>query len=216
MPTKIQIKRGLSSTIASLNLAAGEPAFTTDTGDFYVGDGVDKVLINPIDKPLGLDTTKMYSKVTVNAYGQVTAQENLSYSDIPVQPYIYAFYSGSDQIVEANQFVKFNMTSSPSPVMGLGGDGYIIFNQSGVYLINYQLNSKTAAIQTALANPDKTTTHAGTTQQSNSLGVPPVSMICGSFIVSSLASEKIAIKNLGITSIVIPSGQASFSAIKIG
>lgn len=47
MPTTIQLKRGLSAHLGGVTLLAGEPAFTTDTGKLYVGNGNDKVLINP-------------------------------------------------------------------------------------------------------------------------------------------------------------------------
>lgn len=43
----IKLKRGRSSNLASLELKAGEPAFTLDTKKLYIGDGVEKVLINP-------------------------------------------------------------------------------------------------------------------------------------------------------------------------
>jgi hypothetical protein len=43
----IKLKRGQSANLGSLTLEAGEPAFTLDTGKLYVGDGTDKVLINP-------------------------------------------------------------------------------------------------------------------------------------------------------------------------
>ena len=44
---KIKLKRGLSSNITTLNLDQGEPAFCTDTGKLYVGDGTQNILINP-------------------------------------------------------------------------------------------------------------------------------------------------------------------------
>jgi hypothetical protein len=43
----IKLKRGQSTNLGSLTLQAGEPAFTLDTKKLYVGDGTDKVLINP-------------------------------------------------------------------------------------------------------------------------------------------------------------------------
>ena len=43
----IRIKRGQSENLPSLNLKAGEPALTLDTKKLYIGDGSDKVLINP-------------------------------------------------------------------------------------------------------------------------------------------------------------------------
>ena len=43
----IKLKRGQSTNLGSLTLQAGEPAFTLDTKKLYIGDGTDKVLINP-------------------------------------------------------------------------------------------------------------------------------------------------------------------------
>jgi len=43
----IQIKRGLSTNLGALVLQPGELAVATDTGKLYVGNGSDKVLINP-------------------------------------------------------------------------------------------------------------------------------------------------------------------------
>lgn len=43
----IKLKRGQSTNLPSLNLAAGEPAFTLDTKKLYIGNGSEKVLINP-------------------------------------------------------------------------------------------------------------------------------------------------------------------------
>lgn len=44
---KIKLKRGLSSNITAVNLDQGEPAFCTDTGKLYIGDGEQNILINP-------------------------------------------------------------------------------------------------------------------------------------------------------------------------
>ena len=46
MPS-IRLKRGQSVNLNGLTLLAGEPAFSLDTGKFFIGNGVDKVLINP-------------------------------------------------------------------------------------------------------------------------------------------------------------------------
>lgn len=43
----IKIKRGQSSKLGSLNLQVGEPAFTLDTKKLYIGDGNEKIIINP-------------------------------------------------------------------------------------------------------------------------------------------------------------------------
>ncbi|MEG1499903.1 MAG: hypothetical protein RR400_02425 [Clostridia bacterium] len=81
--SKIQIKRGLSTAFGPITLLSGEPAFLTDTGKLYVGDGTKKVLINPIDKPLGLNTTDEFSKFRVNEFGQITTQARLTVQDLP-------------------------------------------------------------------------------------------------------------------------------------
>lgn len=83
MTTKIQLKRGTNTRFNSQSLAAGEPAFITDTGKLYVGDGTNKVLINPVGKPVGINTSTAYPKVRVNEYGQVVEQANLTAQDIP-------------------------------------------------------------------------------------------------------------------------------------
>lgn len=44
---KIKLKRGPSSNITSVNLDSGEPAFCTDTGKLYIGDGTSNILVNP-------------------------------------------------------------------------------------------------------------------------------------------------------------------------
>ncbi len=51
MSQKILFKRGSSANLASVNLEAGEAAFTLDNGKLYIGNGTDKVLINP-DAPI--------------------------------------------------------------------------------------------------------------------------------------------------------------------
>ncbi|MEG2274077.1 MAG: hypothetical protein RSC44_01970, partial [Clostridia bacterium] len=86
MPTKILLKKGLSANISSLTLASGEPAFTTDNGKLYVGNGASNVLINPLGKPAGLNVTNFYAKQKVNDFGQVVAQAQLSVDDVPTLP----------------------------------------------------------------------------------------------------------------------------------
>ncbi|WP_273485162.1 hypothetical protein [Desulforamulus ruminis] len=43
----IKLKRGNNVNLSGLSLEAGEPAFVLDTGKLYLGNGTDKVLINP-------------------------------------------------------------------------------------------------------------------------------------------------------------------------
>lgn len=48
MATTIQIRRGTSGDLATTTLADGEPGWTTDTEQLYVGTGSANVLIGPI------------------------------------------------------------------------------------------------------------------------------------------------------------------------
>ncbi|MEG1720006.1 MAG: hypothetical protein RR306_06735 [Clostridia bacterium] len=86
MATKIQLKRGLSANLDAATLLVGEPALVTDTGKLYIGDGTQKVLINPIDKPASIDTTTTHTKFKLNEYGQVIAVSEVTADDIPNIP----------------------------------------------------------------------------------------------------------------------------------
>lgn len=86
MAAKIQFKRGLSTNFGTVTLFQGEPAFLTDSGKFYIGDGTGKILINPMDKPAGLDTSNSFTKFKVNEYGQIVLQSNISTTDLPSIP----------------------------------------------------------------------------------------------------------------------------------
>ena len=77
----LQIKRGVAANFGAATLEAGEPAFVLDTGEFYVGDGTSKILINVGVSDVGTPGT--YTKVTTNTKGQVESGTSLSASDIP-------------------------------------------------------------------------------------------------------------------------------------
>jgi hypothetical protein len=47
LATILKFKRGVNANVGTLTLQAGEPAFVTDTGKLYIGDGTNKILINP-------------------------------------------------------------------------------------------------------------------------------------------------------------------------
>lgn len=68
----IQLKRGPNANVGSLKLEAGEPAFVLDTGKLYVGDGTDKVLINP-DQAVNAETaTKLKTPRTIALSGDAS------------------------------------------------------------------------------------------------------------------------------------------------
>lgn len=68
----LKIKRGNNVNLGGLILEAGEPAFVLNTGKLYVGDGTEKVLINP-DIPSNSETTnKLNTARTISLKGDVT------------------------------------------------------------------------------------------------------------------------------------------------
>jgi hypothetical protein len=67
----IKIKRGLAANIPSLTLEAGELALATDTGKVYVGNGTDKVLVNP-DQANAETATKLKTPRTIAITGDGT------------------------------------------------------------------------------------------------------------------------------------------------
>lgn len=72
MAQTLKLKRGNNTNLAGLTLAAGEPAFVLDTGKLYVGNGTDKVLINP-DIPKNSETTdKLKTARTISLSGDIT------------------------------------------------------------------------------------------------------------------------------------------------
>lgn len=67
----IKLKRGQNANAAALTLEAGEPAFVLDTGKLYVGNGTDKVLINP-DQPNAETATKLKTARTIGLSGDAS------------------------------------------------------------------------------------------------------------------------------------------------
>lgn len=69
---QIKLKRGNNVNLTGLILEAGEPAFVLDTGKLYIGNGTDKVLVNP-DISANADTaTKLATPRTIALSGDVT------------------------------------------------------------------------------------------------------------------------------------------------
>lgn len=66
----IKLKRGNNVNLAALTLQAGEPAFVLDTGKLYVGDGTNKILINP-DQASAETAAKLTTARTIALSGDV-------------------------------------------------------------------------------------------------------------------------------------------------
>ena len=67
----IKLKRGNNVNLGSVTLEAGEPAFVLDTGKLYIGNGTDKVLINP-DQAAAASAAKLTTARTIALTGDVT------------------------------------------------------------------------------------------------------------------------------------------------
>ncbi len=67
----IKLRRGNNANLAGLTLQDGEPAFVLDTGKLYVGDGTDKILINP-DQANAETATKLKTARTIGLSGDAT------------------------------------------------------------------------------------------------------------------------------------------------
>lgn len=89
MPTKIQLKRGLKQNLPILS--EGEPAFTTDTKEFYIGNGTENFNMSPSGQ-----------NIIVNGNFQISlTEEDGAYPTRVVTPgtgmYIYGnFYISND------------------------------------------------------------------------------------------------------------------------
>lgn len=70
---QILFKRGNSSNITSVELAAGEPALALDTGKVYVGDGSKKILINPDHVPSSQEAISLRDSRAFSIGGDVVA-----------------------------------------------------------------------------------------------------------------------------------------------
>ncbi|MEG1597681.1 MAG: hypothetical protein RR359_05350 [Bacilli bacterium] len=118
MNTQIKFKRGLNGNLEPVVLSAGEPAFTTDTGKLYIGNGATKVLINPINKPIGITVDTFYTKFKINEYGQVINTAALSESDLPT--------ISSSKITGLGTTASTNTGISPGNVPVLDATGKLV------------------------------------------------------------------------------------------
>lgn len=72
---KIKLKRGLSSNFTMVNLEQGEPAFCTDTGKLYIGDGTQNILINP-DGGIATEAGKLSIARKISLSGDASGNVN--------------------------------------------------------------------------------------------------------------------------------------------
>ena len=68
----IRFKRGNAVNFAGITLQAGEPAFVLDQGKLYIGNGVDKILINPDFPTTIANAQKLATARTISIAGDAT------------------------------------------------------------------------------------------------------------------------------------------------
>lgn len=83
MANKIQLKRGVKANLPTLS--AGEPAFTTDTKEIYVGDGTNNIRINPDF----IDIRNLGAKCDGITDDTAVVQSAVSLANTLTIPYVY-------------------------------------------------------------------------------------------------------------------------------
>lgn len=189
--TTIQIRRGVNASIGSLSLLSGEPAFVTDTGKLYIGNGSDKILINPTlgsaaDATLG---TAAGNVPVLDANGKLpdSTMPNISITDVFVvgsEAEMLALTAETgDVAVRTDVSKSFILKTQPatslanwqeilSPVGGLvsvnGKTGTVVLSGEDIAITGYTI----ASTPTALAATDTINAALGKLEKIASLKAP--------------------------------------------
>lgn len=126
----IQLKRGNNTGLAQLTLQAGEPAFVLDTGKLYIGNGTDKVLVNPDNSKTA---TKLEVARDINLTGDVTGTASfdgstnanittsLSDTGVGAGTYTKVTVDTKGRVTQATNLVEADIPELPmSKITGLG------------------------------------------------------------------------------------------------
>lgn len=128
MASQIQLKRGLKNNLPTLNIA--EPAFTIDTNEFFVGNGIDNIEFakkDYVDNQINTiaDNTKLISF----SYDQYATTDGQTIFEIP---YEY-FNANTDTLIVFNNGKKGLLSdyiiTEPVEVDGVITKGYITLKE---------------------------------------------------------------------------------------
>lgn len=113
----LKIKRGNNEKLSNLVLQVGEPAFVLDTGKLYVGDGIDKVLINPDISTNSLTAEKLTNARKIALTGDVMGS---------------VFFDGSENVLIT--------TTQKASGVSAGTYTKTVVNEKGIVIAGTNLN----------------------------------------------------------------------------
>lgn len=106
---ELQIKRGKSINLPDISLKEGEPAISLDTGKLYIGNGTDKILINP-------DITAVQEAVRLSVPRKIALSGDVLGS---------ADFDGSTNISIDTSLAKSGVTSGSYPKVTVNESGIV-------------------------------------------------------------------------------------------
>lgn len=128
----IKLKRGNSTNFTNVSLNEGEPAFVLDTGKLYIGNGTEKVLINP-DMPNSQTAAKLETARQIGLSGDVsgsttfdgsqnvTINATLSNSGVPASTYTKVTVNSKGLVTAGSNITEADIPTLPlSKITGTG------------------------------------------------------------------------------------------------
>lgn len=145
MANLLQVKRGLKSNLPTLN--EGEPGFATDTGEFWIGDGVTNYRFIPGDQYVQTTSDVVFNSVTVSASADgidagstqiINVADPTNSQDAATKNYVDAVEQSldiKDSVKAATNGSNIDLTSSsdPNPIDGVtlsDGDRVLLKDQT--------------------------------------------------------------------------------------
>lgn len=112
MANTIQLKRGTAASVSGATLAAGEPAVDLTNGKLYVGNGTDKVLVNPDNVP---SASKLLTARTITMSNEISGAVT---------------FDGSADVTFAATLVPSGVTAGTYPKVTVNNEGRVTVGAS--------------------------------------------------------------------------------------